>query len=472
MKSKVEKVKLADIYMDESIYPRKNPDGDTSRIARYAGCLRDGDKLPLIKVEAQSKGYRVLDGLHRKKAHQEIGTIELDVEVIDLEGQDPLLFAAHCQDKGKDLGDADVESVAVRAFQSNPRIKNKDIASALGRSESSISNYLKDKRARHEMAQDVKIFKMSLLGISQERIADRLGMTRESVDKHLLITSELKKVTNEQLERGFLPNTIAEKLGWPEPLVWAVALEGKTDKERFSRVGWNIRPWDNWAFNDCDERFGTSEWDGRIPAQLIAQTLYFFTNQGDLILDPMAGGGTTPDVCLALSRQCWSFDKEDRPDLRPEIEPFLWNHKEPVWPLNSKAKPDLIFFDPPYYKKKEKEYKEDSISALPRMEYLNFFSKWAALTKENIKSSTRLAFLMADWRDFQSKAAVDENPGDAINIFDYHQILTTAGWELTHRIETPMSSQRFGGNEVQAMQEKRELGTTGRTLLMFRRSKK
>ena len=64
---------------------------------------------------------------------------------------------------------------------------------------------------------------MQQLGIPQERIAQRLGMERETVGKHLVKTSELKKLPNELLTKGFFPNTNAEKLGWPEPLVWAFA---------------------------------------------------------------------------------------------------------------------------------------------------------------------------------------------------------------------------------------------------------
>ena len=54
---------------------------------------------------------------------------------------------------------------------------------------------------------------MSLLGIPQERIAPRVGMEQETVAKHLVRNSELKKSINDQTERGFSINTIAEKLG-------------------------------------------------------------------------------------------------------------------------------------------------------------------------------------------------------------------------------------------------------------------
>ncbi|MGD9160441.1 MAG: hypothetical protein PVG39_18640 [Desulfobacteraceae bacterium] len=43
------------------------------------------------------------------------------------------------------------------------------------------------------------------------------------------------------------------------------------------------------------------------PAQLIAHILYYFSKQGDLVIDPMADGGEVADTCLAFNRRCWSF---------------------------------------------------------------------------------------------------------------------------------------------------------------------
>jgi len=62
-----------------------------------------------------------------------------------------------------------------------------------------------------------------------------------------------------------------------------------------------------------------------------------------------------------------------------------------------------------------------------------------------------------------------ENEGKAITIFDYHRILSKTGWKVTHRIECPLSSERMSGNEVQKMQEKRILGTVGRSIIIAKR---
>lgn len=460
------KVSLDAIVWDPSVYPRKGGP-DAHRVARYAACMRDGEAFDPIQVEPPKEGkYRLLDGAHRLEALRETGATEAEVLVVSPDGLSPLLYAARANRHGKDLTDSDAEDVARRAFQQNPRISNKAIAQAIGRSEAAVSSYLADLRAHHEMAQDIKIFKMALLGIPQDRIATRLGIAQPTIAGHLSENSTLKNPINALLERGFSVNAISQQLGWPEPLVWAVALEGKGDRDRFEALGWNIRPWDYWYWAAPDERFG-DPWQGRIPGQLVAQALYFLTKPGDLVLDPMAGGGVTPDVCLALGRRCWSFEKEDRPERRPEIEPYLWVPGNLAWPVSSRHKPDLILFDPPYYKKQEEAYGRDSISALPRSEYLRFFRDWAALAKQHSKPSTRLALLMADWRAFDSTALLDEDPSEAITLLDYVREVG-ASWEFTHRIEAPLPSERFTGNMVTAMQERRSLGTVLRTVLLFR----
>jgi len=79
---------------------------------------------------------------------------------------------------------------------------------------------------------------------------------------------------------------------------------------------------------------------------------------------------------------------------------------------------------------------------------------------------TRPPRLKAGGRDFESTPAAKEKPDKSITIFDYHSLLSKTGWQITHRIECPLSSERLSGNQVQRMQNKRILGTVGRTLLV------
>jgi hypothetical protein len=106
-------------------------------------------------------------------------------------------------------------------------------------------------------------------------------------------------------------------------------------------------PWlrytDVWNFSQCDDRFGLKDYPGRIPGQIAQNVLYYYTKPGDFIIDPMAGGGTTLDVCIkceTVKRGCLAFD------IKPaRLDSIKVDATQP-WLTNKPA--DLIFIDPPY----------------------------------------------------------------------------------------------------------------------------
>ena len=49
-----------------------------------------------------------------------------------------------------------------------------------------------------------------------------------------------------------------------------------------------------WNFGSCDPRFGF-QFPGRIPGQIVLNTLHYFTGPDDLIVDPSGGSGTTKE---------------------------------------------------------------------------------------------------------------------------------------------------------------------------------
>ncbi len=464
-----DKINISDIVLDESIYPREKI--DRKRVSLFAENMRDGFSFDPIVIEhhPEKKGkYRILDGAHRWNACREVGVSDITAVIKDLKGTDPLLYAAGMAIGPRQLTDEESKNTARRAFQNNPALTSSEIGKAVGRSRRSVDLYLADLRAVKQTEQELKMFRMNRLGVPQDRIGKRLGMLQTTLSNHLPKLATLPNMVNSDLSRGFTVSQVAEKHGWAEPLVWSLALGGKEDLERFRELGWGLRTWDLWNWGDCDNRFG-DDWPGRIPAQMIAHILYFFTKQNDLVLDPMAGGGVTPDTCLAMGRRCWSLDMEDRPDTRPEIEPYFWDIKSKVWKSTitaSKDKPDLIIMDPPYFSKKEKEYDKESISGLTRQKYLEFLGRFFVFMKKSSKKSTRLAFINAEWRDFQSKSAVDEKPENGIFVDDYINILNKSGWERTHIIQSPMSSERFDAIVVSAMQKKKNLGVTSRYVII------
>ena len=259
------------------------------RVGIFAENIRDGFKFDPIEVQPDPERpgkYRLLDGVHRWNVFKAVGVAETHAIIIkDLEGTDTLLYAAKKAIGPKQLTEDEARDTARRAYKKNTGLRSADIGKAIGRARRTVDSYIADLKAATQLDIDLKIYRMNRLGIPQDRMANRLGLIRTSLHYHLSKMATLPNSTNTDLSRGFTVSQVAEKHNWTEPMVWSLALEDKEDLERFKELGWGLRTWDQWEWNDCDKRFG-DDWPGRIPAQLIAHILYYFSKQHDLILDP------------------------------------------------------------------------------------------------------------------------------------------------------------------------------------------
>jgi hypothetical protein len=100
-----------------------------------------------------------------------------------------------------------------------------------------VDAYIADLRAVNQMGRDIKIFCMHCLGIPQDRIAKRMGLDQKTIHYHLGKMPVLANSLNADLSRGFTVAQVAQKHGWPDPMVWSLALEGKNDHDRFKALG-------------------------------------------------------------------------------------------------------------------------------------------------------------------------------------------------------------------------------------------
>jgi DNA modification methylase len=89
-----------------------------------------------------------------------------------------------------------------------------------------------------------------------------------------------------------------------------------------------------------DEPMGDPRYPGRTPAYVIWNLLERYTREGDLVVDPFCGGGTTLDVARSLGRRARGFD----------VAP----HRDDIERADARALPlaageaDFFFLDPPY----------------------------------------------------------------------------------------------------------------------------
>src|SRR5919197_1353717 len=85
---------------------------------------------------------------------------------------------------------------------------------------------------------------------------------------------------------------------------------------------------------------GSNKYAGVTPAFVIYNMVKRYTEPGDLVLDPMAGSGTTIDVCKEEGRRCVAFDiSPTRPDIKQNDARRI--------PLADDSV-DMIFIDSPY----------------------------------------------------------------------------------------------------------------------------
>ncbi len=88
--------------------------------------------------------------------------------------------------------------------------------------------------------------------------------------------------------------------------------------------------------------FGDKNYVGASPSWVIWQLLTRYTREGDLVIDPMCGSGTTIDVARDMDRRALGYDLAPRPG-RTDI--FRADARK--LPLED-AKADFVFVDPPY----------------------------------------------------------------------------------------------------------------------------
>lgn len=85
---------------------------------------------------------------------------------------------------------------------------------------------------------------------------------------------------------------------------------------------------------------GNNKFQGVTPAFIIWNMLQRYTQPGDLVVDPMAGSGTTVDVCEEEGRKVVGFD------IHPQHPKVIRNDSRHI-PLGENSV-DMVFIDSPY----------------------------------------------------------------------------------------------------------------------------
>lgn len=85
---------------------------------------------------------------------------------------------------------------------------------------------------------------------------------------------------------------------------------------------------------------GNYKFQGVTPAFIIYNLIQRYTKPGDLVVDPMAGSGTTIDVCEEEGRRVIGYD------INPQHPKVIYNDSRKI-PLEDNSV-DMVFIDSPY----------------------------------------------------------------------------------------------------------------------------
>ncbi len=104
-----------------------------------------------------------------------------------------------------------------------------------------------------------------------------------------------------------------------------------------------VIPYTVWDFQYRADYGGDKGFHGNCSPQIVEQCIWRLTEEGDLVVDPMSGSGTTLDVCRRFNRKCIGYDINP-PQNRSDI---VRNDSRKIPLENSTV--DMIFLHPPYW---------------------------------------------------------------------------------------------------------------------------
>jgi len=112
-----------------------------------------------------------------------------------------------------------------------------------------------------------------------------------------------------------------------------------------TKYGFDLRERNGWTLETPDPRFGRPNFKGRLPGQIVANALFYYTKPGDYIVDPFAGSGTTGDVVEAVPT--FNDRKVKMYDSEPVSEGIARNNILHTGIPEQSDSVDYIFLDPP-----------------------------------------------------------------------------------------------------------------------------
>lgn len=391
-------IRCANVRFVKELYPRLKPLDDV--VERYRDAL---DKLPPIAI---ARDGVLVDGYHRWQAHvrenaesirvQHLGNLS-DAEIIR---ESIKRNAEH----GQQLSRQDKQRLAGHLWTAFSDLKNgeriADIAALLGVSYDAVERWTKDARQSEKELQQAKAWDLWLDCKSQDEIADAIGSDQATISR------------------------------------W---INAKSADAEYASPPSSRQHFDIWQFQNSDKDAGAQSYFGALPPQVVENLLWFYTNVGDVVVDPFAGSGTSIDVAKRMGRRVWASDIRGN-----HYSPHLPIRRHDIltgWPTAAPPKADLVILDPPYWRQAKGKYSTEP-NELAEMELASFEDAWAAVVKVAIKRTKRAAYIISPTQTDDSSVGVIDHATAMLAPF------IKAGWHVERRIIVPYQTQQATGQQV------------------------
>lgn len=394
--------------------------------------VRDHGILVPLVVVASETGWEVISGHRRLACARKIGLLEVPCEVKDIRSQAArrLAILEYNRQRTKTFSQTMREADALEDLEAE---------AARERRFGNLRQFQADE-ADCRNSDDRK-------GRTDSRIAKVLGLGGKDLYRQARAVWKTAQGGDPRAVSGVAQLDAGTKS------VYA-AYKDLRRRDRFA-AGFRPTPYDVWAFKH-DRAFGIPH-PGSIPPGIVAHTLHYYTSPEALVVDPMAGGGTTLDVCQSMGRRCLAYDLSP---VRPDI---VEHNVKTGFPSETRGC-DLIFCDPPYHTMLARRYGRDGVDTEPLAAWIESLNQLARAAFDVLRPGGYFALLLAN----QTEKDLPAGYGYLDHAFYGYQALVAAGFLPERRISCPMDGAYLPQHVRRARSEGRMLGQV-RDLVIVRK---
>jgi hypothetical protein len=406
------RLSVGDVQFVKELYPRLRESDEV--IARYRSSI---DKLPPIVV---ARGRVLVDGYHRWKATQQENISDIEAE--DLGNLTDIEIIKESIRRNSTHGHQLISSDKKRMADVLYRQGCRDMAemvSLLSITQDTLDTYLRDARKDEKQAQQEKAWDLWLDCWSLREIEKEIGVDQATVDRW-----------------------VSQKREDPE------LRQPPASRQHF----------DVWQFATAD---GESKYFGKMPPQIVENLLWLYTDPGDIVVDPFAGGGTTIDVAKTMGRRIWASD------IAPQklTLPIHTHNILDGWPKDAPTKAKFIVLDPPYWKQAQGRYSQEP-GELAEMSLEDFYTAWSkvfALCSTHLMDKGLIAYII-------SPTQLPKDDGHRV-IDHATEMLpkTSGGFRVHRRIIATYNTQQATGQQVEWARDNKMLLKQYRDIVVMER---